>query len=101
MIDFSIRNPREYRLLKRLLVKPTFRKELNEIIGAINTPQNVLDIRKRGLTIPCKRVSMHDRDGNKSNPGIYSLTDEDALLAKEAVKKWENGGATPSPKMDK
>lgn len=98
MSGFFIRNPREYRLLVQLLKKPTYRKDLNEIIGAINTPQNALELRRRGLSLPCRRIWLKDRDGKRCNPGIYALTEEDKKLALCAVREWEKkkGAATPS-----
>ncbi len=97
-----IKSPREYRLLKQLLIKPTSRLKLNGIVRAINTPQVVKDLRDRSnLKIPCIRKWVTDGDGVRTNPGTYHLTEQDNVVAKEAVKKWENGAATPSPILDK
>jgi hypothetical protein len=80
-------------------MRATFRKELNDIIGAINTPQTVKDIRARGfLKIPCERVIMTDRDGKKSNPGKYWLTPEDIPIARQGIKEWESGVCPPLPR---
>lgn len=93
-----IHDPREYRLLKQLLIQPTFRRDLNDIIGAINTPQTVKDVRERGiLNIPCKRVRLKDRDGKISTPGYYWLTEEDIPIARLGIKEWESGVTAPLP----
>lgn len=98
----DIRNKREYRLLKQLLKQPTSRKELNTIVGALNLPEHVRQLRKKGRdwVIDMHRFWVKDRDGKRCNPGIYSLPEAEKPHAREAIKKWENGAATPSSRCD-
>lgn len=99
----NIRNPREYRLLKHLLTHgSTFRKELNEIVGATNVPMNVFQMRVRGWILPCTRVFMTDRDGKRTDPGRYSLHPSEVEAACLAVKTWEEArqGAIKPPVHD-
>ena len=96
-MSFQIKNPREYRILKALSNKIIWRRDLDDIAGANNSPQHIKELRERGLDIPCERVSIIDRDGKKSRPGRYSFTKTDKATIREALKAWENGGVTPSP----
>lgn len=80
---------REERLLLALLEKPHFREHLDRRAGASNSPDIVFRLRNRGLTIPCERVVLKDRDGNECRSGLYSLTDPDRQAIRAALK----GGA--------
>lgn len=80
---------REERLLLALLEKPHFREHLDRRAGASNSPDIVFRLRNRGLTIPCERVVLKDRDGNECRSGLYSLTDPDRHAVRAALK----GGA--------
>jgi hypothetical protein len=106
-IHRTIKGPREYRLLAYLLKNgPTFRKTLNDIVGANNVPEHVRQMRHhtRGWILPCTRVFMTDRDGKRTNPGRYSVDPKELGDAKRAVLEWEEweerkgkGAATPLP----
>jgi hypothetical protein len=101
----TIKGPREYRLLAHLLKNgPTFRKTLNDIVGANNVPEHVRQMRKptRGWRLPCKRVWVIDRDGKRTNPGQYSLHASEREDARHAVKAWEEArqGAIKPPVHD-
>lgn len=105
MPDIVIKNPREYRLLKQLLKGPTSRLELNKIIGAINTPQNVKDIRDRhkpASIILTERETVTDRDGKKTQVGIYKLSSEIISDVKNSLEKWKKkqGAGTPYSKPE-
>lgn len=80
---------REERLLIALLEKPHLREHLDRRAGASNSPDIVFRLRNRGLTIPCERVLLKDRDGNDCRSGLYSLTDQDRRAVRSALK----GGA--------
>lgn len=82
-------NQREERLLIALLEKPHLREHLDRRAGASNSPDIVFRLRNRGLTIPCERVVLKDRDGNECRSGLYSLTDPDRQAIRAALK----GGA--------
>ena len=101
----TIKGPREYRLLAHLLKNgATFRKALNDIVGANNVPEHVRQMRKptRGWFLPCQRVWVIDRDGKRTNPGRYSLAPSEREDARQAVKAWEEArqGAIKPPVHD-
>ena len=77
---------REERLLTALLEKPHLREHLDRRAGASNSPDIVFRLRNRGLTIPCERVILKDRDGNDCRSGLYSLTDMDRRAVRTALK---------------
>ncbi len=73
-------DPRQLRVLDALRTKPQPREAIDTIAGVSNGPDVVMDLRTRGLDIPCERVTVIDRDGKPRRPGIYSLTQEDRRL---------------------
>lgn len=99
-----ISNQREYRLIKQLLRGPTSRKNLNDIVGALNIPEHIRRLRSeaRGWIFHCNRIHMKDRDGKKCKPGIYSLAPSEMEDAIKAINNWEKkkGVAAPSSKSD-
>ena len=76
---FTTLNARGVRLVRLLIDRPQgiSRKEAEPLVG---TPYAGNDFKRLrdgyGLQIPCKRVKCFDRDGHKSNYGIYSLAAE-------------------------
>ena len=70
-------NPRHLRAITALLRRPISRQELDSVAGASNSPELVAELRRRGLSIPCERISFIDRDGKKCRPGVYSFTTGD------------------------
>lgn len=56
---------------------PLMREQADRVAGASNGPHWVMQLRRKGLAIPCKRMVATDRDGEPCRPGRYSLTDED------------------------
>lgn len=78
-------NPRERRLLTRLLSGPCDREPLDRAIGATNTPDVVFRLRARGFALPCERIKGTDRDGCQVRWGRYSLTDADRELCSRVV----------------
>lgn len=70
---------REIRLLKALYVRDECsRHDLDRLIGAENSPHNVMQLRNRfGLEIPMVRRRFIDRDGRRTYPGYYSLNGRD------------------------
>lgn len=70
-------NPRERRLLAALLCGPLMREQADRVACASNSPDWVMNLRRNGLTIPCKRIASKDRDGWTCRPGCYSMTDDD------------------------
>lgn len=70
-------NPRHLRAIDALLRRPIPREALDRVAGASNSPELVAELRRRGLEIPCERISFTDRDGKECRPGVYSLTKAD------------------------
>ena len=77
-------NLRALRAIAALLRGPVSREALDRIAGASNSPQLVLQLRRRGLDIPCKRVRKIDRDGAICWPGIYQFTEAD----RNRIAEW-------------
>ena len=84
-------NPRQLRGLTVLLRRPVLRKELDDIVGATNSPELVAELRRKGLELPCKRIQFIDRDGRPCSPGVYSTTTAD----RQMIRAWlaKRGGA--------
>jgi hypothetical protein len=70
-------NPRHLRAIAALLRRPMPREALDTAAGASNGPELVAELRRRGLEVPCERISFLDRDGRNCRPGVYSLTERD------------------------
>lgn len=70
-------NPRHLRAIDALLRRPIPREALDRIAGASNSPELIAELRRRGLEVPCERISFTDRDGKECRPGVYSLTKAD------------------------
>lgn len=84
-----ITNMREYRLIEALYRHgEVSRHDLDELVGAENSPDVVFRMKSTGWELPCKRRKMIDRDGKTCMPGFYSLSEAD----RQAVEK--NGWAT-------
>lgn len=67
-------NPRHLRALNALLRRPVPREQLDSEAGCSNGPELVAELRRRGLTLPCDRAPVIDRDGREVKRGIYHLT---------------------------
>jgi len=63
---------------------PRFRRDLQRITGASNTPDMVAEIRRCGLETPCQKVPVPDRDSAITYPGIYSFNEHD----RRKVNAW-------------
>ena len=84
-MTFAIHSPREERALLRLMEGACLREELDDEAGCSNGPDLVLNLRERGLELPCKRLSFKDRDGKWCHPGLYWLTAADRVLVAQAL----------------
>lgn len=82
--QFATSNKRHQRALALLLRRPAKREELDHIAGCSNFPDLAAELRRRGLEIPCQRVSAFDRDGQEVKAGVYRLTNADRLK----VARW-------------
>lgn len=76
-------NPRQYRLLQILFEhRECSRRDLDSLIGAINSPQTVSEMREKyGLDILMVKKKMLDRDRKATWRGIYSLSEDDRKRA--------------------
>lgn len=77
-------NPRHLRVIHSLMARPMSREELDSRAGASNGPELVAELRRRGLSVPCQRVPVFDRDGKEVKRGIYSL----APLDRRLINRW-------------
>jgi hypothetical protein len=78
-------NPRHLRAIAALLVRPRRRVDLDDIVGATNSPELVAELRRRGLDVPCERIHFLDRDEKPCRPGVYDFTTRDRRL----IHKWQ------------
>ena len=70
-------NPRHLRALAALLRRPMPREHLDREAGCSNGPDLIAELRHRGLSLPCDRAPIIDRDGRDVQRGIYRLTSTD------------------------
>jgi hypothetical protein len=80
-------NPRYLRALQGLLIRPMPRAHLDRVAGCANGPDLISNLRDLGLGktgLPCTMVPDRDRDGEKINRGVYSLSE----LGRRAVNAW-------------
>lgn len=85
-------NPRHLRGIHALLRRPMPRESLDHEAGASNSPELVAELRRRGLDVPCERISFIDRDGKPCRPGVYSLTSSDRRKIYAWMAKRKQGG---------
>jgi len=86
MKNFPISTPRQRRALEALAEREVSSLELRTIVGMLNVPQLVSDLRSNGWEIKCRRISVLDRDGKKCRPGIYYLPDKVKTLVWRVLK---------------
>lgn len=77
-------NPRHLRAIAVLMRRTVSRVELDTVAGAANSPELVAELRRRGLDVPCERISFIDRDGKSCRPGVYRFSDSD----RRKVRQW-------------
>ncbi len=84
---FYIDNPRERRLLAVLLKRgETSRHDLDGLIGAENSPDVVMRMRRKfGFDITMEKRKFADRDGQTVRIGFYSLSAADCPQAIAAL----------------
>ena len=73
-------NPRQLRVIPALMARPRRREDIDDIAGCSNGPELVAELRRRGLEVPCERITFIDRDGKACRPGVYSFTPKDRRL---------------------
>lgn len=77
-------NVRQLRVINGLLRRPMPREHVDREAGASNGPALIADMRDLGLTIPCDRAPVIDRDGREVQRGIYRLTESD----RRCIQRW-------------
>ena len=82
--SFQTDNPRHLRAIHALSTRPMPREHLDRAVGCSNAPELVAELRRRGLEIPCERVSDTDRDGLPIKRGVYYFTEQD----RRKVNRW-------------
>lgn len=73
-------NPRHLRVINALLTRPRTREQIDDIAGASNGPELIAELRRRGLTCPCERAPVFDKDGIEVKRGIYHFIKQDRKL---------------------
>jgi hypothetical protein len=86
-------NPRQLRALAALARRPMPRESLDRVVGCSNSPELVAALRRRGLDMPCERISFIDRDGRVCRPGVYSLSATDRRKIRDWKVKRAGGAA--------
>jgi hypothetical protein len=86
-------NPRHLRAFAAVVRRPMPRESLDREAGCSNGPELVAELRRRGLDLPCERISFIDRDGRTCRPGVYTLTARDRRLIHAWLAQRKNGGA--------
>lgn len=82
--------PRQYRLAKALIEQGrVWRKDLDDIVGALNSPQVKMEMLNNGWPIVCERVSVRDQDGKVCRPGYYVLSQCAIDEAIQSCIRWE------------
>jgi len=85
-------NPRHLRAIHALNIRPMPREHLDRAVGCSNTPDLVSELRRRGLDLPCQRVSDTDRDGLPIKRGVYRLTEQDRRKLATWQRLRQRGG---------
>jgi hypothetical protein len=78
-------NPSHFRAINGLLRRPMPREHIDREAGCSNGPELIADLRRRGLSVPCDRVPVVDRDGREVMRGVYHLTATD----RRKVREWQ------------
>ena len=82
-------NPRWLRVIAALLKRSVMREQLDKIAGASNSPDIILNLRRHGLQIPCKRIPIYDQDNKLCRAGVYELSKSDRIKISKWLKRRE------------
>lgn len=85
-------NPRHLRAIHALDTRPMPREHLDRAVGCSNGPELVAELRRRGLEVPCQRVSDTDRDGLPIRRGVYHFTEQDRRKLTTWRRMRQKGG---------
>lgn len=89
-------NPRHFRILTALLARNRSREELDRIAGVSNSPDEIFQLRGKGLELPCHRVQGRDCDDAPTQYGVYSLTPDDRQIARAWLDPDQAGFFDPN-----
>ena len=85
---FKIETPRQVRVLEALIQnRLVWREGIDRIARASNGPHVIMELRKLGWRIPCKRVEKTDCDGKRCRPGFYWLHPNHRNKAIDALRQ--------------
>jgi len=85
-------NPRHLRAIHALQTRPMPREQLDRAAGCSNAPELVAELRRRGLEIPCQKISDFDRDGLPIRRGVYHFTGQDIRKVCRWLASRQKGG---------
>lgn len=83
-----VSNPREWRALMALAARDLSREQMDRTAGASNSPDLMRRCRERyGLTIPCIKETVRDRDGFDVQRGVYRPTAADRRRIRQLLAR--------------
>lgn len=83
-----VSNPREWRALMALAARDLSREQMDRTAGASNSPDLMKRCRERyGLTIPCVKETVRDRDGLEVQRGVYRPTAADRRRIRQLLAR--------------
>ncbi|MCC4115341.1 hypothetical protein LLG90_08280 [Aromatoleum toluclasticum] len=83
-----VANPREWRALMALCVRDLTREQMDRTAGASNSPDLMKRCRERyGLSIPCVKEGVLDRDGLEVQRGVYRPTAADRRRIRQLLSR--------------
>ena len=77
--------PRHRRLLQALLRGPITREQADRIARASNSPHWIMELRRHGVPVQCRRESRRDPDGVIVHPGVYWLDNSALATARKLL----------------
>jgi hypothetical protein len=93
-------NPRHLRVINALLTRPRTREQIDAIAGASNGPELIAELRRRGLSCPCERVPVFDKDGLEVKRGVYYFLPMDRRLIYKWMRQRDAGAGGAAPGKD-
>ena len=99
---FDFDSPRQERVLAALIEnRYIWRESVDRTAKASNGPQVILELRRRGWRIGCRRIEKIDIDGKRCWPGLYWLHPNHKLKAMEALERDATRSSGSSSKAGK
>ena len=90
---FNTNNPRHLRVMIAVVRRSMTREHVDAEAGCSNGPELIAELRRRGLSLPCDRIPVYDRDGREVKRGVYHATTIDRRKIHQffAARKRSNG----------